>query len=44
MKSRLYDYCCMRWNAGAWKEVQLITAVEKKYITGDEKKEIMDEK
>ncbi|MED4570303.1 XkdX family protein [Brevibacillus agri] len=41
MASRLYSYCSMRWEAGAWTEAELTTAVTKGYITEDEKTEIM---
>ncbi|MGN7472312.1 XkdX family protein [Brevibacillus sp. SAFN-007a] len=41
MASRLYSYCLMRWESGAWTETELTTAVTKGYITEDEKTEIM---
>lgn len=41
MASRLYSYCLMRWESGAWGEEQLTTSVEKGYITEEEKQEIM---
>jgi hypothetical protein len=41
MASRLYGYCLMRWEQGAWTEVELTTAVSKGYITEVEKAEIM---
>ncbi|MDR9504781.1 XkdX family protein [Brevibacillus agri] len=41
MASRLYPYCLMRWESGAWGDEQLTTAVTKGYITGEEKTEIM---
>lgn len=41
MTSRLYTYCLMRWEDGAWREEQLTTAVSKTYITESEKNEIM---
>lgn len=41
MLSPLYGYCLMRWETGAWREVQLTTAVSKTYITESEKTEIM---
>lgn len=41
MQSRLYPYCAMRWESGAWGEEQLTTSVEKGYITDVEKTEIM---
>ncbi|MED2006682.1 XkdX family protein [Brevibacillus borstelensis] len=41
MKSKLYPYCLMRWELGAWSEEQLTTAVLKKLITEEEKTEIM---
>jgi hypothetical protein len=40
-KSRLYDYCLLRWTSGAWTETQLTNAVTKGYITEEEKAEIM---
>ncbi|MBY0052994.1 XkdX family protein [Brevibacillus agri] len=41
MASRLYPYCLMRWETGAWGEEQLNTAVTKNYITEEEKTAIM---
>lgn len=41
MVSKLYSYCLMRWESGAWGEEQLTTAVSKTYITEDEKTVIM---
>lgn len=41
MASRLYGYCLMRWQQGAWTEAELTTSVSKGYITEEEKAEIM---
>lgn len=41
MQSRLYPYCLMRWESGAWGADQLTAAVTKNYITEEEKTEIM---
>ncbi|UED76111.1 hypothetical protein [Brevibacillus sp. DP1.3A] len=41
MTSKLYSYCKMRWEHGAWGEPELTTAVAKTYITESEKTEIM---
>ncbi|GEC88580.1 MULTISPECIES: XkdX family protein [Brevibacillus] len=41
MASKLYSYCAMRWESGAWTEAELTTAVTKGYITEGEKQEIM---
>ncbi|CAJ1001044.1 XkdX family protein [Brevibacillus aydinogluensis] len=41
MASKLYSYCLMRWQSGAWGEDQLTTAVQKGYITENEKTEII---
>ncbi|MDN4093588.1 XkdX family protein [Brevibacillus agri] len=41
MASRLYEYCLMRWQSGAWGEEQLTNAVQKGYITEEEKQDIM---
>jgi hypothetical protein len=41
MASKLYSYCLMRWQCGAWGEDQLTTAVQKGYINEEEKSEIM---
>lgn len=41
MQSKLYPYCAMRWESGAWTETELTTAVVKNYITEPEKTEIM---
>ncbi|WP_198159888.1 hypothetical protein [Brevibacillus parabrevis] len=43
MASKLYSYCAMRWEQGAWGEPELTTAVSKSYITEDEKTEIMNQ-
>ncbi|WP_156110379.1 XkdX family protein [Brevibacillus thermoruber] len=41
MASKLYSYCLMRWESGAWGEAELTTAVSKGYITEEEKQQIM---
>lgn len=41
MASKLYSYCLMRWESGAWAEEQLSLAVQKNYINEEEKQEIM---
>ncbi|MED1945841.1 MULTISPECIES: hypothetical protein [Brevibacillus] len=41
MTSKLYNYCLMRWEDGAWTEVELTIAVTKKHITEPEKTQIM---
>ncbi|WP_185923392.1 hypothetical protein [Brevibacillus brevis] len=41
MTSKLYSYCKLRWEHGAWGEPELTTAVTKNYITEPEKTQIM---